>query len=98
MAKVKTRAKSKAQKKPDARQHANPPKKTNTNKPGHQRDQRGEARENNTGVRISNAQAGPRKPAKISAAEAVKRMDKALKLAKKTPPEPYHPHSQKRGG
>ena len=98
MAKVKTRAKSQAQKKPDARQYANSPKKTNTNKPEHQRDQRGEARENKTGVRVSNTQTTPRKPAKISATEAVKRMDKALKLAKKTPPEPYHPHSQKRGG
>jgi hypothetical protein len=98
VAKVKTRAKSHAEKKPDARQHANPPKKTNTTKPEHQRDQSGEARENKTGVRVGNAQTTPRKPAKISATEAVKRMDKALKLAKKTPPEPYHPHSQKRGG
>ena len=96
MAKVKTQARSKAHKTPVAPQDANRPKKTNTNNPEHQRDQRGEARKNKTGVRVSHAQTPTRKPTKISATEAVKRMDKALKLAKKKPAEQYHPHSRKR--
>ena len=96
MAKVKTQARSKVHKTSVARQDANRPKKTNTNKPERQRDQRGEARKNKTGVRVSHAQTPPRKPTKISAAEAVNHMDTALKLAKKTPAEQYHPHSRKR--